>query len=67
MAMELSEADTKVAIEIQNSLTETRKKLYGLNATYKSQQTSKRKNELTIQELKELPNGTNTYKSVGRM
>jgi len=62
----MTEVDRKAILELQNSLNDTKRKLYQTSAQLRSKDTSKRKSELTLREVLDLPNETRTYKAVGR-
>jgi len=61
------EEDRKAVLELQSAVSESRRQLFGVTSNSRTKENFKRKNELTLRELADLPVTTHTYKAVGRM
>uniref|UniRef100_A0A0X3NZM4 Prefoldin subunit 1 n=1 Tax=Schistocephalus solidus TaxID=70667 RepID=A0A0X3NZM4_SCHSO len=57
----------KAVIELKNKTTQANQQIGFLNAQINALNTQIRRSELVTEQVKELPDGTNTYSSVGRM
>ncbi|XP_050215538.1 prefoldin subunit 1 [Mercurialis annua] len=53
-------------MEIQNRMIETTAKLKQVQNQMRAKEGEKKRAFLTLEELNQLPDGTNTYKSIGR-
>ncbi|KAK4355781.1 hypothetical protein RND71_024752 [Anisodus tanguticus] len=60
------EANRTAFIEIQGRMIETTGKLKQVQTQIRSKETEKKRAYLTLEELKQLSEDTNTYKSIGR-
>ncbi|KAJ8543388.1 hypothetical protein K7X08_005911 [Anisodus acutangulus] len=60
------EANRTAFIEIQGRLIETTGKLKQVQTQIRNKETEKKRAYLTLEELKQLSEDTNTYKSIGR-
>ncbi|KAJ8532074.1 hypothetical protein K7X08_011997 [Anisodus acutangulus] len=60
------EANRSAFIEIQGRIIETTGKLKQVQTQIRNKETEKKRAYLTLEELKQLSEDTNTYKSIGR-
>ncbi|CAN4110048.1 unnamed protein product [Withania somnifera] len=60
------EANRTAFIEIQGRMIETTGKLKQVQAQIRNKETEKKRAYLTLEELKQLSDDTNTYKAIGR-
>ncbi|GAB2286490.1 prefolding complex chaperone subunit [Dionaea muscipula] len=60
------EANRATFFEIQNRMIETTAKLKQVQNQMRNKEGEKKRAYLTMEELRQLPDGTNTYKSIGR-
>lgn len=60
------EANRTAFIEIQGRMIETTAKLKQVQNQIRSKETEKKRAYLTLEELRQVPDDTNTYKSIGR-
>ncbi|KAF8032086.1 hypothetical protein BT93_D1103 [Corymbia citriodora subsp. variegata] len=60
------EANRAAFMEIQGRMIETRGKLKQVQNQIRNKETEKKRAYLTLEELGQLPDSTNTYKAVGR-
>ncbi|XP_021715860.1 prefoldin subunit 1-like [Chenopodium quinoa] len=60
------EASRTAFIEIQGRMIETTSKLKQVQNQIRSKETEKKRAYLTLEELRQVPDDTNTYKSIGR-
>lgn len=61
------EANRTAFLEIQGRMIETRAKLKQVLNQIRTKEAEKKRAYLTLEELRQLPDGTNTYKSIGKM
>lgn len=56
----------KAFVEIQGRMIETTRKLKQVQTQIRSKETDKKRAFLTMEELKQVPDDTNVYKSIGK-
>ncbi|KAG2396534.1 uncharacterized protein HKW66_Vig0228090 [Vigna angularis] len=61
------EANRTAFLEIQGRMIETTGKLKQVQTQMRSKEAEKKRAYLTMEELKQVPDDTNVYKSIGRM
>ncbi|CAO2816445.1 unnamed protein product [Amaranthus hypochondriacus] len=60
------EANRTAFLEIQGRMVETSAKLKQVQMQIRTKETEKKRAFLTLEELRQVPDDTNTYKSIGR-
>ncbi|XP_057520600.1 prefoldin subunit 1 [Amaranthus tricolor] len=60
------EANRSAFLEIQGRMVETTAKLKQVQIQIRTKETEKKRAFLTLEELRQVPDDTNTYKSIGR-
>uniref|UniRef100_A0A0D9VFR7 Prefoldin subunit 1 n=1 Tax=Leersia perrieri TaxID=77586 RepID=A0A0D9VFR7_9ORYZ len=61
------EANRAAFVELQGRMIETTGKIKQLQAQMRSKEGEKKRAYLTLEELRQLPDNTNTYKTVGKV